>query len=392
MDVLIIIGAFQAIFFTILVLSKKGKSVSDKILAVWLSVFAVYFSFVYYSFQSGHVFYIDYGHYPVGAIVLFYSLMYVYTKSLISEENLFKVKWLLHLIPAAIVYISTIPLAMLSYEEKADLVTHSISNTYFNLVFGVIILFITIYIVATLRLLKKHKVSMRNMFSYEEKINLNWLRILAFLLILLWVVISGLTAYVFYMGSSSNLMSPEDHMILDVQGQSAFVIFVFLLGYFGIKQQVIYSVPIAKDDFTVKTENNKSHIVEPFKEQEATLKYGKSGLNEDMASQIYTNLKTLVKENAIYKNEALTLVELAKQLKVHPNHLSQVINEKEEKNFYNYINALRIKEFIKLASLPENKKYTMISLAYDCGFSTKSTFNKHFKLQTGKTPTEFFST
>ena len=50
------------------------------------------------------------------------------------------------------------------------------------------------------------------------------------------------------------------------------------------------------------------------------------------------------------------------------------------------------KEFIKLASLPENKKYTMISLAYDCGFSTKSTFNKHFKVNTGKTPTDFFST
>ena len=66
-------------------------------------------------------------------------------------------------------------------------------------------------------------------------------------------------------------------------------------------------------------------------------------------------------------------------------------NEMEGKNFYNFINSLRIKEFIKIASLPENKKYTMISLAYDCGFSTKSTFNKHFKLQTGKTPTQFFN-
>ena len=389
MDVLIIIGAFQAVFFAILVLSKKGKSVSDKILAIWLSVFAVYFSFVYYSFQSGHVFYIDYGHYPTGAIVLFYSLMYLYTKSLISEENIFKAKWLLHLIPTIIVYFSTIPLAMLSYEEKVDLVTHSVNNIYFNLVFVIIILFITIYIVATLRLLKKHKVSMGKMFSYEENINLNWLRILAFLLILLWIVISGLAAYVFYLGASSDLITPEDHMTLDMQGQLSFVIFVFLLGFFGIKQQVIYSAPIANDNSTVKNESNISRPLETAK-QVVPLKYGKSGLNEDMASEIYTNLNILVNENAIYKNEELTLVELSKQLKVHPNHLSQVINEMEGKNFYNYINALRIKEFIRLASLPENKKYTMISLAYDCGFSTKSTFNKHFKLQTGKTPTEFF--
>ena len=95
-------------------------------------------------------------------------------------------------------------------------------------------------------------------------------------------------------------------------------------------------------------------------------------------------------EHSLYKNKDITLAELSRQIDTHPNYLSQVINEKEGKNFYNYINSIRINEFIKIASLPENKKYTMISLAYDCGFSTKSTFNKHFKLVTGKTPTEFF--
>ena len=102
MEVLILIGAFQAIFFAVLVLSKKGKSVSDKILAFWLSIFAAHLAFVYYSFQMGHVFYIDYGYLPSGTIVIYYSLMYVYTKSLISKENVFKTKWLLHLIPTGI--------------------------------------------------------------------------------------------------------------------------------------------------------------------------------------------------------------------------------------------------------------------------------------------------
>jgi len=390
MDVLIIIGAFQAVFFAVLVLSKKGKSVSDKILAVWLSVFAAHLAFVYYSFQSGHVFYIDYGYFPSGAIVIYYTLMYLYTTSLMSEENIFKVKWLLHLIPTAIVYISVIPFALLTYKEKADLVSHMTTDYYLNLVFGIIILFVTIYLIATLRLLKRHQVSIRKMFSYEENINLNWLRILAFLLILLWIIISGLTAYLYYLGVTSPLISPEDHMILDMQGSSAFVIFVFFLGFFGIKQQVIYSTPKANNNYKVINEYNKSRLRESSSKQEVILKYGKSGLNEDLASQIYTNLNGLIEETAVYKNEELTLVELAKQLKVHPNHLSQVINEMEGKNFYTYINALRIKEFIKIAALPVNKKYTMISLAYDCGFSTKSTFNKHFKLQTGKTPTEFF--
>ncbi len=391
MHVLIIIGAFQAVFFAVLVLSKKGKSIPDKILAVWLLVFAVHLAFVYYSFQSGHVFYIDYGHFPAGAMVLHYSLMYLYAKSLMSEENVFKTKWLLHLIPIVIFYIAIIPLAILPYEEKANLVTHVTTHFYFNLIFGINLLSITLYLLATLRLLKKHKVSIRKMFSNEENINLSWLRILVFLLVLLWVIISGLSAYLYYLDTTAAVMLPEDYMTLDMQGQSAFVVFVFLLGYFGIKQQVIYAAPKVIDNSEVKNESKKSLIGESPLKQEATNKYGKSGLNEEMASQIYTNLKTLVKEKAVYKNEELTLVELAKQLKVHPNHLSQVINEMEGKNFYNYINSLRIIEFIGLASLPENKKYTMISLAYDCGFSTKSTFNKHFKLNTGKTPTVFFA-
>ena len=95
-------------------------------------------------------------------------------------------------------------------------------------------------------------------------------------------------------------------------------------------------------------------------------------------------------KESLFKNNDLTLTDLAKRLDVHSNYLSQVINEKEQKNFYNYINSLRINEFIRLASLPESKKYTLLSLAYDCGFNSKSTFNKHFKENTGKTPTAYF--
>src|SRR4051812_4763946 len=98
MEVLILIGAFQSIFFVVLLLSKKRKSIPDKILALWLSIFAVHLAFVYYSFQSGHEFYIEYGHLPSGVLVLYYSLMYVYTKSLTANENVFKTKWLFHLI------------------------------------------------------------------------------------------------------------------------------------------------------------------------------------------------------------------------------------------------------------------------------------------------------
>ncbi len=379
MDVLIIIGAFQAVFFAVLVLSKKGKSVSDKILAVWLLIFAAHLAFVYFAYQSGHVFYIDYGYLPSGTIVLYYTLMYLYAKSLISQDNTFKVKWLLHLIPTVIVYLSVIPFALLSYEEKADLVIHLTTNAYLNLVFGIIILFATIYLVATLRLLKKHKASVRKMFSYEENINLNWLRMLAFLLILLWMIISGLTAYVFYLESTSALVLPEDHMILDMQGQSAFVVFVFLLGFFGIKQQIIYSAPTPKDK-----------ALEPTSDaQDNDNRYKKSCLRKEDSENHLKELLNYMEEEKPYLNGKLSLKEVAEKMDISTNHLSQVINENLGKNFFDFVNGYRV-ELVKQKMIdPANKTYTLLSLAYDCGFNSKSSFNSIFKKLEGLTPTEF---
>lgn len=381
MDVLLIIGAFQAVFFAVLVLSKKGKSVSDKILAFWLSVFAVHLAFVYYAYQAGPVFYIDYGFIPSGTIVLYYSLMYMYAKSLMSQENKFKAKWLLHLVPTVIVYISVVPFAIIPYQEKADLITHLSTDPYLNLVFGIILFFSTVYLVATLRLLKKHKISVRKRFSYEENINLNWLRILAFLLILLWVLISGLTAYVFYLESTSTVIRPEDHIRLDMQGQAAFVVFIFLLGFFGIKQQIIYSAPLPK----------KKAVETPASTETVENRYKKSGLKKEVSETHLKELLNYMEEEKPYLNGKLSLKEVAAKLNISTNHLSQVINENLDKNFFDFVNGYRV-DLVKLKMTDlANKNYTLLALSYDCGFNSKSSFNTIFKKHEGVTPTEFLN-
>jgi AraC-like DNA-binding protein len=382
MEALILIGAVQAAFFAVLVLSKKRKSIADKILAVWLSIFAAHLGFVYYAFHSGYFFYIEYGHIPSGVLVVYYSLMYVYAESLTSDQNVFKPKWLLHLIPTLITYISIVPLAQLPYNEKVKLVTNPSTNPYLVFVFGLTMLFVTGYLIATLKLLKKHKVSIRKIFSYEENISLNWLRILAFLLVILWIVVSGLVAYVYYPDTTTfNVMLPEEHMMLDMQGQSAFVVFVFLLGFFGIRQQVIYSVPFEKNEVLTIT---------PDTEPPGN-RYKKSGLTkEDSATHLKALLQYMEKEKP-YLNGKLSLKEVAEKMNISTNHLSQVINENLEKSFFDFVNGYRVDLARQKMRDPSNKKYTILSLAYDCGFSSKSTFNAIFKKYEGLTPTEFIN-
>jgi len=366
-----IIGIFIAIFLLLLLLIKKNKSRADKILVIWLCLMAIH-QFYHYLFINGIIF-----QYPkwIGVNfpfpVLQGVLLYFYVLEITgnSLDKLWKI--VLHLVPALSLILFAIPFYNLSDIEKTKVIQND------GLGFEAYVMYINIliplsglaYSIWSLFLVQKHQKTILDRFSNTDKKELQWLRYLSIGFGIIWIL------SIFF----------ESEIIF-----TAVVVMVMFIGFFGINQLNIFStnstIEVEVNDNFKNTETKSNTIDTP-----KLKRYEKSGLNETMALHIYKNLNILVKENAIYKNEDLTLVELAKQLKVHPNHLSQVINEMEGKNFYNYINSLRIKEFIKLASIQENKKYTMISLAYDCGFSTKSTFNKHFKLQTGKTPTEFLN-
>ena len=94
-------------------------------------------------------------------------------------------------------------------------------------------------------------------------------------------------------------------------------------------------------------------------------------------------------QEKLYKNPELTLAEISQKLSVHPNVLSQVINSIEQKNLYDYVNQQRVDEFKRLVMLPENQKFTLLSLAYECGYNSKTAFNRNFKKETGLSPTAY---
>jgi len=83
---------------------------------------------------------------------------------------------------------------------------------------------------------------------------------------------------------------------------------------------------------------------------------------------------------------------LAKSLNISANNLSQVINSQKKKNFFDFVNTYRIEAIIEKLKNSENKKYTLLSLAYEVGFNSKSTFNASFKKLMGKTPSDYLKT
>jgi len=74
---------------------------------------------------------------------------------------------------------------------------------------------------------------------------------------------------------------------------------------------------------------------------------------------------------------------------MHPNQLSWLLNESIGKNFSEFVNHYRVKAFKENANAPKNSHLSLLGLAYDSGFNSKTVFNTYFKKETGLTPKQF---
>ncbi|MFK8007413.1 MAG: helix-turn-helix domain-containing protein [Saprospiraceae bacterium] len=368
-----ILGISISVFLLFLLLIKKNKSSADKILLIWLLLLFVHQLFNYLAQTNEiekypHLLGVDFPFPVLQGVLLF---MYVLT---ITGRKLKKrFYYILHFIPSISLVLLAIPFYSLSGAEKIAVMNDPVKDYWWYLIYYNSLMFISGlgYSLWSLYVIRKHQKRIQQSFSNTDKKELQWLQYLSIGLGIIWFIV---------------LFADDTRFIF-----TGVVILVLFIGFFGINQMNIFQTNAVLESNFLKIEEEKIENNENSKPAATTTKrYAKSGLTEEMAAKIYTNLNELMTKESLFNDNDITLTELAKRLDVHPNHLSQVINEKEEKNFYNYINALRIKAFIKLASLPESKKYTLLSLAYDCGFNSKSTFNKHFKENTGKTPTEYF--
>ncbi len=100
-------------------------------------------------------------------------------------------------------------------------------------------------------------------------------------------------------------------------------------------------------------------------------------------------VQAFVETGRPYLNPSLTLRSLAEQVEIHPNQLSWILNESIGQNFNEFINKKRIEHFKQLALDPDNTHISLIGLAYESGFNSKTVFNTAFKKEVGMTPKEF---
>jgi AraC-like DNA-binding protein len=212
-------------------------------------------------------------------------------------------------------------------------------------------------------------------------------------------------------------------------GSTSVVAFVLFIGFYGIRQAGILTLhyqstehfkasshhddgvltekilqhyiplenvasPRAMDEkpFSMKSKEigtSTPHHTTQVEPSEAKKKYAKSGLSVETATEYHAKLREIMSNEQLFINSELTLTDLADALGIHPNYVSQIINEREGKTFYDYVNELRVEEFTRKVALPKNKHLTLLAVAFDCGFNSKSSFNRCFKKVKHCSPSEF---
>jgi AraC-like DNA-binding protein len=361
-----IAGGTLAFFFELLLLSKKNKCLCDKILAFWMLSLGVHL-FSYY-FSSTDI-YIKYPHLAgiANPLPLIHGpFLFLYTGSVTRYFSKWKPVYLLHFFPLIIFAVIFFDFYVPSDNEKFVLIKNISKNPYnfYRLFYPAILISGFSYISLAWLLYKRHRRNILNTLSnLNDKNNLLWLRNLILGMLTIWIV-------VFLNKSLFNSTVSDDLIYITVS------LFVFFIGFFGFRQGDIFI------DFP-------DRFLSEGLINDSKPRYIKSGLKEEQANEMKQQLEKIIFDRKLFLDESISLPKLAEMLNIHPNYLSQIINEKFHKNFYDFINSYRVEEFKRLVALGKSKNMTFFSLALDCGFNSKASFNNSFKKITGITPSEF---
>ncbi|MGD1959027.1 MAG: helix-turn-helix domain-containing protein [Fulvivirga sp.] len=368
MITILVLGIVQAIFLSLLIFNKKDKGKPDYVLLALLLYSAAHLLFFLANFNNdfnpGNNWMIIGSGFPL----LSGPMLYWYVISLIRQDKPNFLNYLIHSAPyiiycAIFLYYGNLsgdPLVAV-YDGFMHYVCCELPwpANYYSVFFA---LSGGGYPTVCIILLAIHNRKIKNEFSYEEKINLLWLRNLILFTIFTFLI-TFLTIY-FTLDSYID-MKPRYAFYV---ASCVITVYIFFMGYFGLRQPHIFT-----DKVTTKPEQ----------------RYQKSGLDADRSANLIKQLNELMEEEKPYLNSKLTLSELAERLGSSKNHLSQAINETIGKNFFDYINAYRIEEVKVRMKNPDHDHVTLLGIALDSGFSSKSSFNNIFKKVTGQTPSEF---
>jgi len=293
-------------------------------------------------------------------------LIYYYTRALTNTDfNISDIK-IKHFIPVIIELILQLTLIVDSNMNNALFYNSSLYFYITPLVYGWTAGSIFFYLQLSLGIINNHEKWMFKNFSNLKEITLLWLQKLIVYYRLLWLIWVPFVA-MFLLFFRFQLQYVAVVLILYI-----LILFLTYLTLW-IGMEVLGRRNLVFIKYNEKTTTNKN-----FK-----------NLGQNEIEGYMEEITKLMVEEKLYLNENLNLKEMASHLEADPNLISFILNNHLDSTFYDFINKYRIQEVKNKLNDPNYKNLTILGIALESGFNSKTTFNRVFKLITGITPTKF---
>ncbi|MFS4583615.1 helix-turn-helix domain-containing protein [Phaeobacter sp. C3_T13_0] len=303
-------------------------------------------------------------------------LLWLYVRALTSEDDGPPIRqkiW--HAVPivlacSMVVLLWTLPKSLFGQSdmEFSDLSQYiQTILIYFQLVQVMFYCQVTIYLVLIMRLLSRYRARLKDLFATTEDRELTWV----------WWITTTIAAYLFIsFGEIIADLFDIKMLVLfsdasELTNSLSSLAITWVIGIWGVRQQPGL-MPKPRSETPSSQE---SDLV--------AAKYERSALTDDHAARIAAKIERAMIKDMLYRDANLSLWDLAKHISVTSNYVSQTLNMTLQSNFFDYVNKWRIQDAVK--QLHETDE-TILVIAHDVGFNSRSSFYNAFKREMNTTP------
>ncbi len=354
-------GYFLALLMAILfwIRGRSHERLSDTLLGSIMFLLAMEIQDYTFGFAGINILWNEMNGFPRGTTLLLGPAVYFYLRSQLNRGFVLKRTHLLHLLPWFIPFIIELgiflcgPNAVQQWQSSSF---YSLTNIpRMLLVWGSYIF----YFGKSIGLYRSYRDWAMNQYSDQELVSFDWYRNLVYFMIVGFMFKESMGLVDSYFGLD---------FYEDWWWNLAMVAIIFYVGIWGYAQLQPHHISYQGDE-----------------QSSAALSLPKF---QDSLEHWRETISNHMDEHKPYLEPQLNLRSLSQQLKTNPSVLSSAINQNFNKNFNDFVNEYRIDEFIKNSKNPDYAHYTMLALALEAGFNSKSTFNRAFRKIKGTTPKE----
>ncbi|TGE23087.1 helix-turn-helix domain-containing protein [Hymenobacter metallicola] len=321
---------------------------------------------------------------PIYYSLAFGPLLYFYVQSLVNYDFRLRTRHLAHFGPVLLQAALYTGLSTQSYAFRNDFWEQVHRPYTYRLEFIGTWVSLALYLVLSLRLLRQYRRWLVDNFSEVSQLRLQWLGTL----LVLVAVVSAQWVVEVVLREFFDLYYRYDYST-ELLG-----LVVFLIGVVGLRQanmQTVHFAPEAPEAETVIVAASALTEAAPTTsppQSPATTKEAKEPAVIDAAVQ--ERIRRALEDEQLYRNPTLTLAELSAHTGLAPRLISFTVNNGFGKSFNDLVNGYRVAEVQRrLATTDDAAHLTLLGIAFECGFNSKTTFNRIFKQIAGVAPSEY---